>query len=375
MLQRLKLDITELSENSLSYIGEHIWESDVSTFCDPHMAGGQFIVEVVNKLREYGHSDDNIKSRVFGYAENELYLSYVKSKYEEIATFDIYNENMVKNMKFDVILGNPPWSKKVGPNKTQPIWASFVENTFDMCKSGGYIFLIHPSGWRNVGGNYSKINKLITTHDLKYLSVNSYDAGRKVFGVSISYDCYVIKNTKVNATNTTIQFEDTLEKNVDVKKLKFIPTAGYEQIQNLIAKDGEETVNILYSSSAYEIRNHYMSKEKTDKFIYPCVYTITKGSDINLYYSNTNKNGHFGIPKVIWTNGLGTYPINDDVGQYGLTQYAYAIVDEPKNLPHIKQALDNDEFKNLMKISITNDAKYDRKVISLFRKDFWKEFI
>ena len=64
--------------------------------------------------------------------------------------------------------------------------------------------------------------------------------------------------------------------------------------------------------------------------------TITLKNGINLYYSSTNQNGHFGIPKIIWSNGLGTYPIIDLNGEYGLTQFSYGIYDNKNNLELIK---------------------------------------
>ena len=33
------------------------------------------------------------------------------------------------------------------------------------------------------------------------------------------------------------------------------------------------------------------------------------------------------VPKVIWSNGEGTYPILDTKGEFGLTQFAYGITD------------------------------------------------
>lgn len=87
------------------------------------------------------------------------------------------------------------------------------------------------------------------------------------------------------------------------------------------------------------------------------------------------KKGHFGIPKVIFSNGSGTYPIIDENGKYGLTQYCYGIIDTKNNLYLIKKALDNYKFINLMKYVKYTDHKYNLAVISLFKKDFYKYFI
>ena len=63
-------------------------------------------------------------------------------------------------------------------------------------------------------------------------------------------------------------------------------------------------------------------------------------------------------------------------GDYGLTQFAYAIVDSVENLEKIKTAMTTPEFIGLMKSCTFNTPhKYNHKVIALFRKDFWKEFV
>ena len=73
-----------------------------------------------------------------------------------------------------------------------------------------------------------------------------------------------------------------------------------------------------------------MNRIKDDIFKHKCCYTITQKNGMSFFYSNIQK-GHFGIPKVIWSNGAGTYPIIDEDGKYGLTQFSYAIIDEKCN--------------------------------------------
>jgi hypothetical protein len=91
-------------------------------------------------------------------------------------------------------------------------------------------------------------------------------------------------------------------------------------------------------------------------------------------YSKERK-GHFGIPKVIWSNGLGTYPIIDKDGEYGLTQFSYGIVDKIENLNKIKTALESERFIRMMSYVKFTNNKYNYKVIGLFIKDFWRYFI
>ena len=65
----------------------------------------------------------------------------------------------------------------------------------------------------------------------------------------------------------------------------------------------------------------------------------------------------------------------DENGEYGLTQFAFGIVDEITNLPRIKQAFDTKEFRNLMEFCSVSNMSINYRIIALFRKDFWKEFV
>ena len=116
-----------------------------------------------------------------------------------------------------------------------------------------------------------------------------------------------------------------------------------------------------------------MSKTKTEEYKYPCVYTVNSKSEPSFFYSSI-KYGQFGVPKFIWSNGrissIGSYV--DINGDYGLTQFAYAIVDKPENLPKIKEVFDSKDFRNLMELSTFGQGHINYKVISIFKKDFWK---
>jgi hypothetical protein len=199
----------------------------------------------------------------------------------------------------------------------------------------------------------------------------------EIFGAETRFDYYLLENTVNNGLLTEITFQDGTTDNVDLSNMDFIPNGSLDEIRGLIANEGEEKVTVLHSFSSYETRKRWMSRIPNNEFIHPCVYTVDYLSQPTFYYSNTNENGHFGIPKVIWSNGrissVGSYI--DEIGEFALTQFAYAIADDVENLPNIKRALDSTKFKKLMELCAVGQLTINHKVISTFRKDFWREFI
>jgi len=369
MLSRLKFDLSEIIKEKLSYIPNYIWESTTTTFCDFQMAGGQYIREIVNKLREFGHSDKNIKSRVYGYSENEFYLSVIQSDSSLIGTFDVYKKNI--NMKFDVIVGNYPYQENNGAATNKPIWDKFVDMSFKLSKDGGYIAVIHPPGWRNVGGKFKEVQKLLSSKNIIFLNVNSVDEGRKVFGATTPFDYYVCKNESYKG-NTIISTDDKNLINHNIQKFNFVPSSNIDLFEKLISNSN--TVQVLYTTE-YHTQHSHVNDSKSNKFKYPLVRYAYRDNTIDFRYSNVKK-GHFGIPKVIVGNGADSGNILvDKAGEYGMTEYAFAIVDDVNNLHNIKNALESEKFKNLMDSCRFGRTMYNRRVISSFRKDFWKEFI
>ena len=72
MIFRLKMEIASLVTEMVSKLPETLFLSDSTTFLDPSMASGQYVAAIENRLRTHGHTDENIKNRVFGVEKSFL---------------------------------------------------------------------------------------------------------------------------------------------------------------------------------------------------------------------------------------------------------------------------------------------------------------
>jgi hypothetical protein len=377
MLKRLKFEIDPLVNDILGKIPLEVWESEISTFLDPAMGGGQFIREIIRRLREHGHSDENIAGRVFGIENGQLRVDFAVNKYNLIGTYISTDFlSWETDMKFDVIVGNPPYQKQVGPTKTEPIWDKFVKKAFELSAESGYVALIHPSGWRNVAGRFTFVRNLLLSKQVEYLEIHNIKDGISTFGAETRYDWYVAKNIDSTSQLTDVTFEDGTTSSINLASMPFVPNRSYEKIASLIAGPGRETVEILYSRSAYGTDKEHINKVQTDKFKYPVVYMVRKTGEIELCWSSTNLNGHYNIPKIIWSNtrisSVGTFI--DREGLYALTNWNFAIVDSPDILEHIQTAFKNPEFISLLEAISQQSVGINYRALATFRKDFWKEF-
>ena len=84
----------------------------------------------------------------------------------------------------------------------------------------------------------------------------------------------------------------------------------------------------------------------------------------------------FGTPKVIFgvwhESGI---PHIDRTGKYGMCQDAVAIADDVDTLDLIAKAMDGSRFRRVMDAVKFNTREWNRNVIPLLRKDFWKQFL
>jgi hypothetical protein len=276
--------------------------------------------------------------------------------------FDYWDE------KFDIIIGNPPYQDNSGNKGTgHTLWDKFVTIALEkLLKPNGYLVYVHPSVWRQP--NHPMLN-VIKSKQLLYLEIHDASDGQKVFKASTRYDWYVLKNCSC-IERTKIKGQDGVVVTENLNKWDFIPNAMFKEIKSILAKDNEQKVEILHSFSAYESRKKWVSKVKVDDFVYPLIYSTQKDDIPVFYWSSKNDKGHYGVPKVILSNGAGV--IVDETGEYGLTEWARGIVETPDNLPLLKAYLDSPKFENLRSAIQIDSTRFNIKIACKFKKDFWK---
>jgi hypothetical protein len=296
--------------------------------------------------------------------------------------FNKHMKNVWKVDNFDLIIQNPPYQilKETAKNKesknpkTQPIWHLFVQKSLSILKESGYMVMVHPGGWRDMNGVFKETQNILKSKKILELRIFPFKTGLDIFKAKTNFDYYILKNEENSGTITEIQCENGVIERFNLLDLDYIPGENIKLIQSITSKN-EETVNFLHSYSAYEPRKNFISKEKSDINKHPVVYMVSYKNVPTFIYSSINDRGHFGLPKVIWASGSSGVII-DYKGEYGLSPFSAAIVDDIENLENIKKALESERFiKDVMLFKNGLGHKYNNKVISKLKKDFWKDFI
>ena len=174
MFFRITLDYDTLANEIVGKIPEKHFVSKTDTFLDPAFAGGQFLKAVARRLNKYGHSIENIRSRLFGYEDSIAYLNHPAN----YSTTMIANLSVVKYLEFldmgkldgCVVLMNPPYLKRT--------WLKFVEKVADLNPS--IIATINPdptnnksdfgNQWRTICTENGLIDRTDVTHHFPNVS-------------------------------------------------------------------------------------------------------------------------------------------------------------------------------------------------------------
>jgi hypothetical protein len=272
---------------------------------------------------------------------------------------------------------NPPYQLPKKINNVQKkgtiggnLWSKFVKTANGVVVDGGYICSVHPPMWRKPE---HEIYPMMIERNMLYLEMHSEKDGITTFKASTKYDWYLLQNNAYNGK--TIIVDENGENHVlNLRNYKWLPCFNFNTINKILAKEKEKTCEVLYSRSKYGTDKAWMLKTQDELFKYPCVYSMTKNG-FGCWYSS-KKDFDFGVSKVILGLGRHLYPIIDMEGKYGLTQNTFAIrVNSKKEAENIKNAIQSDKFKELLKATKWGTFQTEWRMFKHFKKDFWREFI
>ena len=193
-------------------------------------------------------------------------------------------------MKFDVIIGNPPYQAEGGTQTGRTIWDKIVVKSLEHVKENGYLTFIHPGRWRQAE---DKLALMYKDHQIINLSIHSVKEGIKTFGACTNYDVYLLQNRRPTDP-TKIRFMDETVSTHDVTKWPFIPNSMVDFWIKAFATKGPY-LKVWQSGTHSPDKKH--AQEHSDSE-HPHTF-IHKMSDkgIEMWHSS-RPHKHQGVPKI-----------------------------------------------------------------------------
>jgi hypothetical protein len=391
----------ELINEMLDKLPSSVWKDPTLTWLDPANGIGNFPMVVYKRLMDKlpdSYDKDHVKySSPMGKSnhilKHMLYMCEINSKNVKISKqifgpnaniccCDFLNEEVKWRKqfgrdKFDIIIGNPPFQtpKKEDTGTTAgkgTLWNLFITKSLDFIVESGFLGFITPPPWRKPE---SDLYKLMTKdNQLLYLHIYNKKQGQTLFHVSQRVDLYVIEKTP-KYKNTQIVDEQGEKIELDLSKWVFLPNYAYKTIQKIMTSE-EEGIDIIYNTFYHSsTKMDKTKKEKNIFYKYPVVHGITQDG-LGLIYSNDKIKGHFGVSKVLLNANENQYPVNDYDGKYGMSELSFGIpITSKKQGDCIVEAINTDDFKEIIKATKWGSFQTDYKMFKYFRPDFYKDFL
>jgi len=219
------------------------WKNPSLKILDPACGRGTFLLAVAEKLEQAGHSRKHI-------VENMLYGTDISKVQAMITikalsmfckgTINILVENALEKdwkMKFDVIVGNPPYQSEKGTG-TQPLWPLFVYSASKTIQADGCFAMVTPNKWCGHTTNVIKggIHLYSSVFKGKLIECNIQECSKyfpKVGGYENCFSYFIVSNVGSQTFSAT-----TLENTVVVDKdqFDFLPLTNLSTLTASILK-------------------------------------------------------------------------------------------------------------------------------------------
>jgi hypothetical protein len=223
--------------------------------------------------------------------------------------FAVVDGDGVKNMKFDVIVGNPPYQDvTMGKHKSSPLWIRIVGKSFELLKDNGYLAMVTPSSWMSPSKAFDAI---YSQYDLQSVDLTA----KRHFNVGSTFSAWVLR--KAPTTRQTLFVTEDGEAMIDWKGMMFLPHIVNPVTVSLTRKFFFREGPKFSMQRNDETDTRTLSKERTTEFRYRVFHT---NAQTELWARR--KNGNHDVPKVMMTLSGYQIPIySDDCGTSQIVIY------------------------------------------------------
>lgn len=294
MLSRMKFEIEPLVAEMLDQLPADIWTSTSSTFFDPAIGGGQFVREIELRLRAAGHSDNNIHGRVFGFEESDLHIRFAVNKHGLVGQYarKPYEKffELSETMKFDVVVGNPPFKNGNETGGKSSLWRKIVAKAWTIVKDKGTLIMVAPQ-FPNSAADLGHIFTENQTNTVwTKISHHFPGVGSSFFAWSV---------TKTPKTADTLFINDNIRLNITSEALPN-DLRSISIIQKVMAHpkfECKSSPEYLHTSVADGKDDEHLFSKPTIK--HPYIIRRTSGDNYQMY--GAVKPTDYDLPKVVMT--------------------------------------------------------------------------
>jgi len=237
-------------------------------------------------------------------------------------------------LKFDIIIGNPPYQAPGGTQTGRTIWDKFVARSLELISDGGSLVYINPPRWRQPTDRLERIYK---DNQLVFCWMYTVKEGMKTFGACTNYDVYQIQ--KVPPTQPTrFRYYDGTRGEADASVLPMIPNMNMDWWLKAFADKGPK-LEVICTHTHSPDRKH-CAREQDDNFRFPFIHKLS-GKGVEICYTN-REHKYQGQTKIAFRDqGKPWATVTTD----GCGSHTYFILGDN---PEVISFLNSDQYKRVV---------------------------
>ena len=283
----------ELVREMLDKIPVSVWENPKSTFLDPCMGKGTFLIDILRRLTTiYGHSVEDAMSRIYGYDVRVKYINYLKrGGFVNVFHKDFLNEEI--NMKFDVVIGNPPFQNTKSESDAGKLYIDITKKTFTLLKENGFCSFITPETIVRDGRNKFTLKGYKGVMTVNYTANNFFNVGSQII-YWVFCNSYEGDVTVINEDNTLScrGFNESLVQNKDIELINIFEKIKKGKSKMFVSdqqvNSNQESISEEY---CYPVNMNFFKNKIRYSNVLPKMYGKTKAFiSISKTYSFENFN-------------------------------------------------------------------------------------
>jgi len=279
---------------------------------------------------------------------------------------------------FDVVVGNPPYSKPRGGSRRgaaqggNDLYPAFVLRAVGrhLAADTGLAALVHPPKWRapDKRGDVRELGALLASRQLLVLRILGAAETQRLFRVAASVDWYVLHNRPATEP-TLVEDEAGARHRVHLRDQPFVPNSAFDDVCRLL--DPQAKTEVLYSRSTYGTDKVARVRDaQRGAFVHPVLHSIKQNGDKVVYYANERVDALF-VPKVIVTKGRYAHAHNDHEGAYGLSNYSFGLpIASRQEGERIVEALRSPFMRRVLAATKWSSGFTDHGMFRHFRDDW-----
>lgn len=243
-------------------------------------------IAIAKRMLALGISKEQVRESIWLIDKYYVFTNHAKLTYgfTNVITADFLEWDF-KDMKFDLMIGNPPFQKTNAKAKRWTLWEEFVKKAKTLADT---VIMVTPQSITSPGTfNLIKNNTVLINIDVS-----------KYFDVGSTF-CYWVMHTNQTSTNTRIVTNNG-EYQLDLSKIDFLPSVITEETLSLI--------NSLTSRKARIWRRGELHTSNTKLFCKDGQYSVMH-TNAQTLFSNTEHPNRAKIRVAVSLSGYPTFQI------------------------------------------------------------------